>query len=170
RRSTTSTPSGSSPSPSPRSSTPPSPWARADWAPASRRSSGSCDDHPTELCSLMSAQHALFDIAGPVAKRRTRLITAVSTLVLLGVLALVYRQLYSSGALAPSRWLTFTEPGTLRYFRGALANAALAALGAGVLAVPLGLVMALGRLSSSPILRIPATAFIEFFRAIPVLL
>lgn len=118
----------------------------------------------------MSAQHALFDVAGPVAQRRTRIITVASVVLLLALVALVYRQLYISGTLAPSKWLTFTEPGTLRYFRGALANTALAALGAGVMAIPLGLIMALGRLSSSPILRIPATAFIEFFRAVPVLL
>jgi glutamate transport system permease protein len=118
----------------------------------------------------MSAQHAMFDVAGPVARRRTRIITVLSVLLLLGLIALVYRQLYTSGALAPSKWLTFTEPGTQRYFRTALSNTALAALGAAAIAVPLGLILALGRLARSPILRLPATAFIEFFRAIPVLL
>ena len=118
----------------------------------------------------MSVQHVLFDVAGPVARRRTRIVTGISVVAIVGALGLVYFQLYSSGALAPSKWLTFTEPGTLRYFRGALANTALAALGAGALAVPLGLIMALGRLSASPLLRVPATAYIEFFRAVPVLL
>ncbi|MEZ5090192.1 MAG: amino acid ABC transporter permease [Micropruina sp.] len=118
----------------------------------------------------MSTQHALFDTAGPKARARVRIFTVISVIALLTVLGLAYRQLYLSGTLAPSKWLPFTQPGIQAFFGNALARTALAALGAAAIAVPLGLVLALGRLSPVALLRWPATAFIEFFRAIPVLL
>lgn len=46
------------------------------------------------------------------AKRRITLITWASVLLLLGLFALAYYR-YASGALAPSKWLTFIEPATL---------------------------------------------------------
>ncbi|MFT4218255.1 MAG: amino acid ABC transporter permease [Micropruina sp.] len=118
----------------------------------------------------MSMQHALFDTAGPKARARVRIFTVISVLILLAIIGLAYWQLYLSGALAPSKWLPFTQPAIQSYFAGALGRTALAALGAAVIAVPLGLVLALGRLSPVALFRWPATAFIEFFRAIPVLL
>lgn len=118
----------------------------------------------------MSMQHALFDTAGPKARVRVRIFTVISVLALLAIVAAAYWQLYLSGALAPSKWLPFTQPAIQSYFAGALGRTALAALGAAVIALPLGLLLALGRLSPVALLRWPATAFIEFFRAIPVLL
>ena len=118
----------------------------------------------------MSMQHALFDTAGPKARARVRVFTALSIVLLLAIVGLAYWQLYLSGALAPSKWMPFTQPAIQAYFAGALGRTALAALGAAVIALPLGLVLALGRLSPIAVLRWPATAFIEFFRAIPVLL
>src|SRR5699024_1869076 len=76
----------------------------------------------------------------------------------------------ASGALAPSKWRTFTEPGTLRYLGTALKNTMLAAGVAGAAALPLGLLLALGRLSKLLPLRWLCTGFIELFRAVPVLL
>lgn len=118
----------------------------------------------------MSMQHALFDTAGPKARVRVRIFTVLSVLALLAIVAAAYWQLYLSGALAPSKWLPFTQPAIQSYFAGALGRTALAALGAAAIALPLGLLLALGRLSPVALLRWPATAFIEFFRAIPVLL
>ncbi|PFG20770.1 amino acid ABC transporter permease [Serinibacter salmoneus] len=117
----------------------------------------------------MSA-HALFDAQGPRGRATVRVITVASVLALLGVAALVYWQLYRTGQLAPSKWLTFTEPGTIRYLLTGLGNTALAALGAGAIGLPLGLVLALGRLSRRRWLSWPATAVIEVLRAVPVLL
>ena len=118
----------------------------------------------------MSMQHALFDTAGPKARVRVRVFTALSIVALLAIIGLAYWQLYLSGALAPSKWMPFSQPAIQAYFAGALGRTALAALGAGAIAVPLGLLLELGRLSPVAVLRWPATAFIEFFRAIPVLL
>ena len=114
--------------------------------------------------------HAMFDTAGPKAKRRITLITWASVLLLLGLFALAYYRFYASGALAPSKWLTFIEPATLRYLGTALVNTLLAALTAGAMALPLGLMLAVGRLSRVTPLRWLCIGFIELFRAVPVLL
>lgn len=114
--------------------------------------------------------HAMFDTAGPRAQRWIRIITVLSVLAILGLFALAYYRFYASGALAPSKWLTFTEPGTIRFLATALKNTMLAAAAAGAMALPLGLLLALGRLSKLLPLRWLCTGFIELFRAIPVLL
>ncbi|WP_127573799.1 amino acid ABC transporter permease [Georgenia faecalis] len=118
----------------------------------------------------MRTEQALFDTVGPRAQRRVRIITVLSVLFLLGVFALAYWQFYRSGQLAPSKWAWLYDPATLRYMVRALGHTAWAALGAGAIALPLGLVLALGRLSASRLLRWPSTAVIEVFRAVPVLL
>ena len=117
----------------------------------------------------MSA-HALFDTAGPRAQRTVRVVTVLSIALIAALGGLVYWQLYRTGQLAPSKWRTFVEPGTLFYFGRALRGTALAALGSAAIAVPLGLLLAFGRLSRHRALRWPSTAVIEFFRAVPVLL
>jgi len=58
----------------------------------------------------MSMQHALFDTAGPKARARVRVFTALSIVLLLAIVGLAYWQLYLSGALAPSKWMPFTQP------------------------------------------------------------
>ena len=115
--------------------------------------------------------HAMFDTAGPRAQRWIRILTVLSLLGILGLFALAYYRFYASGALAPSKWLTFTEPGTIRYLGTALKNTLLASAASGAMALPLGLLLALGRLSKkiAP-LRWLCTGIIELFRAIPVLL
>ncbi|MFX5757027.1 ABC transporter permease subunit, partial [Acinetobacter baumannii] len=40
---------------------------------------------------------------------------------------------------------------------------------AGILAVPLGIVMALGRRSELPVIRMLSTIFIEFWRGVPII-
>jgi amine acid ABC transporter, permease protein, 3-TM region, His/Glu/Gln/Arg/opine family len=114
--------------------------------------------------------HAMFDTAGPKAQRRVRIITWVSIVLLGALLALAYYRFYASGALAPSTWLTFTQPATLRYLATALGNTLLAAGTAGAIALPLGLLLALGRISRLAVLRWPCIAYIELLRAVPVLL
>ncbi|WP_394941743.1 amino acid ABC transporter permease [Psychromicrobium sp. YIM B11713] len=113
---------------------------------------------------------ALFDAPGPRARRRVRWLTAISILLTLTLLVLAYAQFYRSGQLAPSKWAEFRTSSSWSYLLSALGNTALAALGAAVIALPLGLFLALGRLSKAKFLRWPCTAVIEFLRAVPLLL
>lgn len=118
----------------------------------------------------MSSAHAIFDAPGPRGRRITQLATMLSILFVIAVATLVLWQLWRTGQLAPDKWTTFTQPWTLSYLGNALKNTALAALGAAAIGLPLGAFLALGRLSKRRILRWPAVAVIELFRAVPVLL
>lgn len=117
----------------------------------------------------MSA-HAMFDTAGPRAQRRIRILTWVSIAGIIAVFGVALWQFHSSGALAGEKWQVFTRASTTRYLGTALVNTMKAAGAAGAMALPLGLLLALGRLSKARLLRWVSTAIIELFRAIPVLL
>ncbi|HLS26246.1 MAG TPA: amino acid ABC transporter permease [Beutenbergiaceae bacterium] len=118
----------------------------------------------------MSATHSMFDTVGPRAQRWVRIVTAASVLFLLGLFAVAYWRFYESGALAPSRWYDLYQPHNVRYLGNALVNTAKAAAGAAAIALPLGLVLAVGRLSTRWWWRWPCAAVVELFRAVPVLL
>lgn len=113
---------------------------------------------------------ALFDAPGPRALARVRWITAASlVLVALGVAYAVY--LFGvNGQLAPEKWSAFLKWPIQRYLLKGLGNTLLGALGAAAIALPLGVVLALGRLSKKSLLRWVSTGLIEFFRAMPLLL
>ncbi|WP_269047194.1 amino acid ABC transporter permease [Paenarthrobacter sp. Z7-10] len=112
----------------------------------------------------------LFDAVGPKARRRIAVLTVLSILLTLGLVALAYAQFYQSGQLAPSKWAEFYQKTTWSYLLKAFGNTALAAAGAGAIALPLGLFLALGRLSRAAWLRWPCTAVIEVLRSVPLLL
>ena len=118
----------------------------------------------------MSSAHAIFDAPGPRGQRITRIATIASVIFVVVVGALVIWQLARTGQLAADKWVTFTQPAIVTYLGIALKNTALAALGAAAIGLPLGALLALGRLSKYAVLRWPATAVIEMFRAVPVLL
>jgi glutamate transport system permease protein len=118
----------------------------------------------------MSANTVLFDAVGPRARRRVAILTIVSILLSLALAGLAYAQFYRSGQLAPSKWAEFYQPSTWQYLLRAFRNTALATVGAGAIALPFGLVLAVGRLSRVRWLRWPCTAVVEFLRAVPLLL
>ncbi|MCY0904855.1 amino acid ABC transporter permease [Arthrobacter sp. H14-L1] len=118
----------------------------------------------------MTTDQVLFDAVGPKAQRRVTLLTIASILLTLGLLALAYSQFYQSGQLAPSKWAEFRQSSTWLYLLKAFGNTALAALGAGAIALPMGLVLAVGRLSQTKLVRWPCTAVIELLRSVPLLL
>lgn len=117
----------------------------------------------------MSAS-AIFDAPGPRARRRIRLVTTLSLLSLALLVAYGFYLFWVNGQLAPGKWANFTLWPTQRYLLKALGNTLLAAAGAAAIALPLGAVLAVARLSRRWVIRWPATFVIELFRAIPVLL
>lgn len=118
----------------------------------------------------MSTQDSLFDVAGPRARRRIRIATLVSLLVIAAVAALVVLRFAQAGQLAADRWAEFTQGPYLLFLLAGLGNTAVAAAASAVLALPLGLLLALGRLSKGGILRRVCTVWIECFRSVPLLL
>jgi glutamate transport system permease protein len=112
----------------------------------------------------------LYDAPGPRTRRRQRLYSVVFALVSLVVLAWVLLKLQRAGQFDPEFWSGMTQGNIwVAIGNGVLATIEAAAL-AIVLAVALGLLLAVGRLSDRAWVRLPSTWFIEFFRAIPVLL
>ncbi|PZS29651.1 MAG: amino acid ABC transporter permease [Pseudonocardiales bacterium] len=112
----------------------------------------------------------LYDVLGPRARRRALIGTVIGTLVVLAVLGLVGWQFQRTGQFAKDQWAPFTDPGVQRLLLKAIVSTVKAAATAILLSLLLGIVLAAGRLSDHAVLRIPTVAFVEFFRAIPLLL
>ena len=117
----------------------------------------------------MSAQAVLFDLPGPKARARYRIITVVAALVLLGIGAGAIYLLRNE--LAPRMWQPYANPTTwTAYILPGLQSTLVAALISVVTAMVVGLLLGVGRLTHSRIVAGVSGALVEFFRAVPVLL
>ena len=113
----------------------------------------------------------LYDVPGPRARRRVLISSVVGGLLLLVLLGLVLRRLDANGQLEPELYEPFfTLPLLYERLHDGLLNTLKAAVYALGLASLLGVLLAFGRLSSRWLVRVPATAVIEFFRGVPLLL
>ncbi|UFR01883.1 amino acid ABC transporter permease [Streptomyces sp. Go40/10] len=113
----------------------------------------------------------LYDAQGPRAKRRNILYTAGFLVVLAAVLWWVYKALDDKGQLEWALWKPFfsgTEAYSTYIWPG-LQNTLKAAALSMVIALPLGAVLGIARLSDHAWIRVPVAMVVEFFRAIPVL-
>ncbi|MEU1302193.1 amino acid ABC transporter permease [Streptomyces shenzhenensis] len=113
----------------------------------------------------------LYDTQGPRAKRRNVLYTAVFTVAAVAVLWWVFSILADKDQLAWEKWKPFlggTEAYTAYIWPG-LENTLKAAALSMIIALPLGAVLGIARLSDHAWVRVPASVVVEFFRAIPVL-
>jgi glutamate transport system permease protein len=119
----------------------------------------------------VSASSVLFDAPGPRAARLYRLVAVGSVLVGLGVLAWVLRELQAKGQLTGAKWQPFlTSEIWTEYLLPGLRGTLVAALISIVLALTVGGLLGLGRLSEVRVIRVVAGSIVEFFRAVPVLL
>ncbi|WP_031165631.1 amino acid ABC transporter permease [Streptomyces durhamensis] len=113
----------------------------------------------------------LYDAQGPRAKRRNVLYTALFLVAMAAVVWWVYKALDDKGQLEWALWKPFFS-GTAAYSTyiwPGLENTLKAAALAMVIALPLGAVLGIARLSDHMWVRVPAAVVVEFFRAIPVL-
>ncbi|MEU2830494.1 amino acid ABC transporter permease [Streptomyces lavendulae] len=114
----------------------------------------------------------LYDVPGPKAKARNRIYTGVF-LVLLGLLAWwVLSAMADKHQLDADKWTPFVTDGriwTTYLIPGLLVTLKAAAISM-VIALPLGALLGIGRLSDHAWVRIPVGTVVEFFRAIPVLM
>lgn len=112
----------------------------------------------------------LFDAPGPRAQVRIPIVTVVSVIAIALSIGYAIYLFGVNGQLAPDKWVEFTQWPVIRYLLKGLGNTLLAATGSAVIALPLGVLLALGRLSENTALRWISTALVEFFRSIPLLL
>lgn len=120
---------------------------------------------------MSDAVAVLYDVPGPKAKARYRILSGVVLLVSLGIAVLVYLALDSKGQLTAAKWEPFVTASTwttylLPGIQGTLIAAALSI----VFALVLGAVLGIGRLSDHRSVRIISGVFVELFRAVPVLI
>jgi glutamate transport system permease protein len=114
----------------------------------------------------------LYDAPGPRAKQRNILLTIVF-LIVLGVASWwVLGAMADKGQLAAAKWKPFVTDSNVwtTFLLPGLWLTVKAAAFAIVIALPLGALLGIGRLSDHRWVRIPAGVVVEFFRAIPVLL
>jgi glutamate transport system permease protein len=113
----------------------------------------------------------LFDAPGPRARARDRIFNVVTAVVIVLIIWVVYSRLTSKGQLTAAKWepflsanlwTTYVLPGV----QGTLTAAAVSI----VLALALGFVLGVGRLSHARPIRWACSVFVEFFRAVPVLI
>ncbi|MFE1248897.1 amino acid ABC transporter permease [Streptomyces sp. NPDC058735] len=114
----------------------------------------------------------LYDAQGPRAKRRNVLFTVLFIVGSAGVLWWLFGTLKEKGQLEWVLWepfFTSTEAWSTYIWPGLLNTLKAAAL-AMIIALPLGAVFGIARLSDHAWIRVPAGVVVEFFRAIPVLI
>jgi glutamate transport system permease protein len=119
----------------------------------------------------MSAQTVLYDIPGPKAKVRNGLYSVLFVLVLALVVYAIYVGFDEKGQWAGALWKPFVDGATwTQFLLPGLLNTLKAAGLSIVIALPIGALLGIGRLSEHKWIRVPVGAIVEFFRAIPVLL
>ncbi|MCW8095963.1 amino acid ABC transporter permease [Streptomyces tauricus] len=112
----------------------------------------------------------LYDAQGPKAKRRNLVISVVFVAVLAALLWWMYGVLDEKGQLAWALWKPFFHgEAWSTYLWPGLQNTLKAAVLAMIIALPLGAVLGIARLSDHVWVRGVAGVVVEFFRSIPVL-
>ena len=110
------------------------------------------------------------DAPGPRGRRRHRIATVVTAIVLAAIVVVAFRRLQSRGQLDGARWRIFSQWSVWDfYLRGFLQTLRAAAVAA-VIAVLLGFTLAFGRLAQTAPIRWVAIAYVEAFRAVPLVL
>lgn len=122
----------------------------------------------------------LYDVPGPKARQRSRMLSIVGAIVILGGLGWLIFVLGSprttangavvTGLWDAARWDIFLDVEVWRSLgAGVLATLQMAAVAA-VLALIIGILFSFGRTAANPWIRKPTSVLLEFVRGIPVLL
>ncbi len=113
----------------------------------------------------------LFDTPGPKALRRYRIYSVATAALLLLLVGLFVKRMADTGQFAYAKWEYFVTPAYLQAIvvDGVL-NTLRMAFFAIILALVIGVLFGVGKLSDHAWVRWPAWLFVEFFRAVPLLL
>lgn len=120
---------------------------------------------------MSGAPSVLYDAPGPKARMRNIIYTVIFAAVLALVIFYVLKTLSNMAELAPSKWKPFVTEGVWTTFLLPGLWQTLKAAGLSlIIALPVGAILGLGRMSDHVWIRWPCAVVVEFFRAIPVLL
>ncbi|CAH9419441.1 MULTISPECIES: amino acid ABC transporter permease [Streptomyces] len=112
---------------------------------------------------------ALYDIPGPVTRRRHLMYGIASTVLIAALFGWIVYLLFDTDQFTAQKWTPFEYKGIQELLLRGLGNTLKAFAYAAVLSLALGAVLAVGRLSEHRVLRWISTLLVEFFRAMPVL-
>ncbi|MFC0431641.1 amino acid ABC transporter permease [Kutzneria buriramensis] len=120
---------------------------------------------------MSGAPSVLYDAPGPKAKVRNLVYSVVFLALLAAVAWFVFVALDDKGQFTSAMWSPFVQGDTWTvYLLPGLGTTLLAAVLAIVIALPVGAVFGIARLSDHVWIRVPAGVLVELFRAIPVLM
>jgi glutamate transport system permease protein len=112
----------------------------------------------------------LGDALGPKGRRQTRILTAISAALIVGFVAVAISRLGDKGQLDADKWEPFTRWPVQKFFLLGLWTTVKVSVVSMVGAMVLGGILALARLSLTRPVRWFTTAFVEFFRGLPLVL
>lgn len=112
---------------------------------------------------------ALYDVPGPNTERRHKLYGLLSTVIVLALFGWILYLLFDTDQFTETKWMPFEYKGIQELLLRGLGNTLKAFAISAVLALALGGLLAMGRLSEHRPVRWLATLLVEFFRAMPVL-
>ncbi|PPL18953.1 amino acid ABC transporter permease [Microterricola pindariensis] len=115
------------------------------------------------------ATQDLFDVLGPKGRRKSNIAGFVTITVVALILGFIVVQLYKSGQFAAAKWELFTFPLVQREILETTGSTLRAFATGAILALILGVLLLLGRLSPARWVRTSVTWLTETFRAIPLL-
>ena len=122
------------------------------------------------MSANVSMRDALYEAPGPRTRKRIAIGTGVSLVLLVLLVAFVIRQFYINDQLNPRYWSFFARWTTWRFLLTGLLGTIRVALTAGVLAMALGLLLMLGRISHNKALSVLCHVVTDLFRSLPSLL
>lgn len=111
----------------------------------------------------------LYDVPGPRAVMRNRVLGAVTILLVLAAIGFVLWRFAETGQFASAKWDLFTYTRVWQLIGEATLATLAAFAAAAVGALVLGFVLAIGRLSDHAWVRGPVAVIVEVLRAVPVL-
>ncbi|GAA0722398.1 amino acid ABC transporter permease [Dactylosporangium roseum] len=114
--------------------------------------------------------NVLYDLPGPKARLRNRIIGVVSALAILALLGYVVYRFDETGQFESIKWQQFQYTAIQEQLLDGYLTTLRAAGAAAVLALVFGAMFAAGRLSDHALFRAPSTLVVELFRAIPLLI
>lgn len=114
--------------------------------------------------------NVLIEELGPRGRRRVRIGTGLALAAAALVVFWMFRKLDENGQLEGARWADLFDSSTLRFLGEGLVATIRAAITAGAAATIVGFALALLHLSKSRPARMFAVAWVELFRALPLLL
>lgn len=116
------------------------------------------------------ASSILFDAPGPRTRARHRLYTVLSAIALAVLAAFVGWRFWVEGQLTQAYWEPFVTPRIMLFLLEGLAWTLLMAVVAVLGAVLIGAILGIAKLSDHPVVRWPAWLWVEFWRAVPLLM